>query len=398
MRFLALILTIHLSLFATSLEDLEEILLANNPTLKVVNYSIESSIAKEEGTLKMPYPVVKYSYFGESIETRTGPQLWTLGVSQKIPWPSKFSKERSVIEQKSQSLENSLESKKRYVIREFRNLWGEQYSLKQKTKITKDVQRLTTQWLERSRASYESGTLAFSSLIKIENKIAILNDNLRSFWVDEKQLDTRFSELFGKKVDLPNINSLEQLQYDTTTEIVEKHPLILASKNRKNAQAEYTEFEKRRFAPDLGVGFNYITIGEREQAGDESGKDAWAVSASLSLPLWFGNAKAGVESSKLEEQKIASEEQVIREFLFRVYLDANLALEDALKKEELYSNTIIPQIKQVIAVQESEYETGITSFINLFDSYEELLKLQLVVVDAQVERYKAEATLEWISK
>ena len=66
------------------IDVLEQELLRSNQSVKVSQSKIETAKSSENMSGKMPSPLVNFSYFGESIETRVGPQEWTLGISQKI--------------------------------------------------------------------------------------------------------------------------------------------------------------------------------------------------------------------------------------------------------------------------------------------------------------------------
>ena len=281
-----LIILLALSLSAQTLPELEATLLTQNPTLQVSQQKVEGSVAAEKKGAGLPSPVVKFAYFGESVETRTGPQLWTLGLSQKIPWPGRIAKTRDVARLQSGTVQAQFEITQREVLKSFRLLWADCYYLKRSMEVTKEIQTLTTQWLQRNRSAYETGAISFSSIIKMENRLALLEDDLRSLDNQQRQLQAQIDELFGTSIQIQLPEDLQSLKYVASAEVLQQHPLLEQVMQKQAAQAKAVQVEKRRFAPDLGVGFNYINIGDRPQAGSESGKDAWAITASLSLPLW----------------------------------------------------------------------------------------------------------------
>ncbi len=392
-----ILIIISTSAVGSNLEILENLLLEKNPSIEVAYNTIDIAHLSEKITGSLPSPLVNFSYFGESVETRVGAQRWTLGVQQRIPWPHSMTLEREITEHQSEIVQYRSEIVQKNALLSLRNLWGDLYLLGEKKRITTEIRDLTEQWLEQNRISYETGTVMFSSFIGAETKLITLEDDIRSLQSDRTILESRFTELFGAEQELSFPNSLDSLKYDTSITALENHPLLLEITQKQVIQESDQDLQRSQFAPDFGVGFNYINIDDRPQAGSESGKDAWLISISMSLPLWFNSKVASVNRSELQQVKLISEETVIRQLLQRQRKESIIRKNDADQRIDLYQNSLIPQLEQLIAVQEKEYETGTTLFSELFSSYENLLRLKLRIAEAEKIVFQAEATLVWLA-
>ena len=65
--------------------------LAHSPALRASFERWKASTMRIARARRMPEPVVKYSYFIRSIETRVGPQQHKLSLMQAFPWPTALS-------------------------------------------------------------------------------------------------------------------------------------------------------------------------------------------------------------------------------------------------------------------------------------------------------------------
>jgi len=75
---------------STYLESLIEEALENNPGIRVAEKRWKAAKYKSGYVKGLPDPMISYTYFGENVETRVGPQEHKYGASQKIPFPGKL--------------------------------------------------------------------------------------------------------------------------------------------------------------------------------------------------------------------------------------------------------------------------------------------------------------------
>ena len=73
-----------------SLERLIEEALKNNPEIKSAERRWRASQERPIQVSTLPDPVFSYSRFGQSVETRVGPQENVFVLSQSIPFPGKL--------------------------------------------------------------------------------------------------------------------------------------------------------------------------------------------------------------------------------------------------------------------------------------------------------------------
>ena len=72
------------------LNSLIEEALRANPRIQAYYNDWKKSEFKITSESSLPDPMASYTYFGENVETRVGPQESKYGLSQKIPFPGKL--------------------------------------------------------------------------------------------------------------------------------------------------------------------------------------------------------------------------------------------------------------------------------------------------------------------
>jgi len=73
------------------LTELIDEALKNNPQIQVAYNNWKAAQYRVTQVKTLPDPTVRYTYYGENVETRVGPQEKKYGVSQKIPFSGKLS-------------------------------------------------------------------------------------------------------------------------------------------------------------------------------------------------------------------------------------------------------------------------------------------------------------------
>ena len=65
--------------------------LDNNPQIKSLEKEWQAKQAKIVSEKSLPQPEISFTYFGESVQTRVGPQKRKFGIKIPVPFPTKLS-------------------------------------------------------------------------------------------------------------------------------------------------------------------------------------------------------------------------------------------------------------------------------------------------------------------
>ena len=142
---------------------------------------------------------------------------------------------------------------------------------------------------------------------------------------------------------------------------------------------------KKDFYPDFSVGADYTFIGEREQAGSESGDDGLAAIFSINIPINFSKYRAGLREAKYRN-KAAEETLTSRKFKLTSTLARNIFdISDSKRRINLFKNTLVPKAEESLESTYTAFEAGESTFLDLLDTERELLDFQLMLSRAQAD-------------
>jgi outer membrane protein TolC len=181
---------------------------------------------------------------------------------------------------------------------------------------------------------------------------------------------------------------------DSSVELARLSPELLALDSRIEKAERLRSLARRGYFPDLTLGVDYIVTGEAVMPVDESGKDPLAVSASVSIPLWFGKHAAGV-SEQTEQVISARDMRRHRENEIAARLEMVLfEIGDAARRVSLYEGEIVPSAEQSLASARSAYGSGAVGFETVVAAEQALLEFELALARAHVDAVVAASRFE----
>ena len=366
-----------------SLHQAVEQALAANHELRALQYKAEQADIRLIAAGTLPDPKAQFTYFGQSVETRTGPQEAIYSLSQTIPWFEKL---------RVQKVQATLDA-------EARALLYEEGRLRLKEAVTRsfsEVAYLTQtvhsteqnlQWIERAQQIVDQQVragLPLNALLRLEVELERTRDSLDS------HAQALYSERTGLAVlmaidesELPVVDTLETPGKELAnadrlqTDLLTKNPELKALRRQlEGAEAETRRNKLQRF-PDVILGINYIQIGDNGTPTLDAGRDSWNISIAVNLPIWEGKNRAMISAA---HSAVHSIEQMYCQRLRSLQSELSATLNrhaDNARRMERYRETLIPLAEQALENSQVAYESGQISVLEIIDSERALLDLQL---------------------
>lgn len=383
------------------LTSLIEEALSENPGIKAAYHDYEATLQKIPQARSLDDPMVKYTHFGENIETRVGPQENILSFSQSIPFYKKRSLKADVASREAEAALEVYEAKKRIVIAQIKKLFYELFYYHKAIEITEKEKALLRRLSKVASVKYSTGEGSQQNILQIQVEITKLNDRLLTLEQQKQTIESNINSLLNR----PQHRALARPE-----NVDESHFLYdletlndMAQKNRQDIKAAEAmirknesslRLSKKEYYPDFTFGFQYVDVGRRLGFIDDNGKDSWSVSMMVNLPIWKKRLNARVQESLAKvESSTFTKNDIENQTLFEVK-DAYLKLKTAKDILNLYDSTLIPQAEQSFKSAESGYQTGRSDFFNLLDSKRVLLAAHLAYYRALTNHEQSIADLE----
>jgi len=387
-----------------SVETIEELIqeaLQNNPYIQVALNEWKAAEYKIRSVKGLPDPMVKYGHFGESVETRVGPQENVFGASQKIPFPGKLGLKGKSQGKHAEMLKEKYEAAKREVIKNVKFVYYDIFWVDKAIQTTEGEKAILESLEKVAQRRYESNVTPQQDVIKAQVELSRLIDKLLLLRQNRKSLVAKLNSILNRAQDseLRSITDADPSGFKY--EISQLHEIAKGSRQEliaANLDIERTEYEKSLarmdYLPDFTFGVDYIQVGSGETTMPNDGQDAWMGTVAVNIPIWFDklNAqtkekKAQLEAARKNYENVGNNVSYeVEDLYFKI-----LTYKDIIS---LYKTALIPQSEQAFDAAKTGYETGKVDFLNWLDAERILLQTRLAYYKAIADYQKSIAYLE----
>lgn len=389
------------------LEDLIRQALQRNPSLLQALARYRSALQRVPQVTSLPDPMLSFTQFVRSVETRVGPQLNSVALSQKFPWFGKLDVQGQSALKEAAALYQDYQARQREVIAQIKVAFYDLAYVDRATQIARQEQTLLEQYEAMAQARYAAGQGLQQAVIKIQAEITKIMNRLLLLDRQRVSLSARLNTL----ADRPPETSLPptawvmlpqpSLDLQELYGLGERHRQELkAAMARVEASEKKVELAGKSFWPDITLSAGFINVGDRgDPAGillppPDNGKNAYNFSIGINLPIQRKKYRA--EVAEATETLIARRKGYLdlrneMEFSIR---DQVIRLETLREQINLFDRVLIPQAEEALRSTESAYQTGQAAALDLLDSERVLLEVRLINARYQADFLQALAALE----
>ncbi|HSR49403.1 MAG TPA: TolC family protein [Acidobacteriota bacterium] len=381
--------------------------LRRNPALAQALAGYRAALQKVPQVTALPDPMVTFSQFVRSVETRVGPQLNSLALSQKFPWFGKLSAKGQVAFKEAAAMHQVYLARQREIISQVKAAYYDLAYVDRAQSINRQEQALLEQYEALAQARYASGQGLQQAVIKIQAEITKLVNQLLILQRQRTSLASRLNTLLDRQPENPVPPTLwtsvpeVSLDLDELYEMGRRHRQELkAAMARVEAGEKKIELAGKSFWPDITLRAGFTNLGERSDPAAlvmpplDNGKDAYSFSIGLNLPIHRKKYRA--EVIEATEGLIARRKEYLNlqnevEFGIR---DQVIRVETLQSQIDLFERILVPQAEEALRSTESAYQTGEAAALDLLDSERVLLEVRLIEARYQADLLRALSDLE----
>jgi outer membrane protein TolC len=358
-----------------TLAELVETALQQNTQIQAAKKEWQASLHKIPQVRALPDPVLSFARFGQSIETRLGPQRNKISVSQQIPFFGKQGIKGEVASRHSDVLENQYESVKADVIMKVKEAYFSLYLIDRSIQVVREEKEVFRQLSTIAAKKYETGQVGQQDALKAQLAISHTTDKLLAYHRVRHAVVSELNHLMNRKAEspieetedfsIPDVNiGLEQLidwARENRPELRKAQAVI--QKNEENLK-----LVKKDFYPDFRLMLDYIDIGAGSTVQPDDGRNAWMASVGINIPLWrkklhAAEAEAVLRIRASEDLYENTQSETISR-IHSVYFD----METARDQLDHYRFSLMPQAEQALKASEVGYQAGKVDFLDLLES------------------------------
>ena len=249
----------------------------------------------------LPDPMLTFNQALRNVETRVGPQLNNVMVSQVFPWFGKLDLQGKVALQAATAQYHLYTARQRDVISEVKQAYYHLAYVDQAVRIAQEEQSLLEHYEALAETRYATGQGLQQGVIKVQAEITKELNRLEILAQQRTTLAARLNTLRDRPPEgaLPAVApvSLPEVTLDLAA------LYTLGDLNRDELQASTAlivgaersiERAKKEYWPNFSVSAGFVNVGQRgDPAGElqpppDNGKNPFTVSLGLTIPLWTG--------------------------------------------------------------------------------------------------------------
>lgn len=375
--------------------------LARSPELLASFERWKAATMRISRARRMPEPVIKYSYFVRSVETRVGPQQHKLSLMQAFPWPTALSAGADAASGRARAAQRRFDAEalqiQQAVADAYWRLWlvQEEHRLKQEHDVVLETLAGTV------RGRVRTGDASLADLNQVELGIARHHDHHGAHHEEARVAGADLLRAIGAAgsghepitTDAP----FEGLPADDDATLhrdAMQHPMIEAASLMASSSDSKARAEAAARAPSLLAGLDWIVVGQAVAPVQKSGQDAVIVTAGLSLPIYGRNYRDAMSAARAEGAAHRADRDAALQTADAQLEAAISAVRGAQRRIELYRNTLIPQAETTFQSVLGSYQSGRSTVAAALLAQRDLLELQLELARSRARHARAWAVLE----
>ena len=387
---------------AQTLEESLKIASENNPLLKAKYAEFEAALQKVAQVNSLPDPTFSFGYFISPVETRLGPQQAKLGLTQMFPWFGTLKTAGNVQALQAEAKYQEFLNAKNELYMQVKSAWYPIYEVNQKIRLQEENRVILSSYKQLATTGFKNDKGSMVDVIRVDimientdTEIKLLQDQLQPFNVQfNKLLNRPDSLVIQVEQDLTLIEIPLNYRKDS---LLANHPLLQSLDLKMKSAQEAEELSKKQGLPKLGVGLDYVFVGDRtDMVVPDNGKNVIMPMISMSIPIYRRKYNAATKEAQFKQEAIVNYKTNTENTLVSNYEMAWFELEKARQLVELYKAQTL-KTNQAISLLETAYSNSGKDFEEILRMQQELLKYQIATATATKAFYVALAKLDYLT-
>ncbi len=373
-------------------DSLFEIAANNNPDLKARFKAYEQALTQVPQQGALPDPMLSFGYFLSQPETRLGPQIAKVSLSQSIPWFGTLKARKNAAALKAEAQFQLFLDARNKLYYQVAQAYYPLYELQRKIDFEKENAEILKSFLKTARRVYQSGNGLMTDVIRVQMMLDESQTRVSVLQKERKPLLAKLNKLLNRDSDAPvkvqESFPKRQLPEDYRRgSLFVDHPKLLALDKQVEASNEQVTAARKKRFPNLGIGLDYTVVGERPaESLADNGRDILMPMVTVSLPVFTAKNQATIKQAQLRKQELQLRKASTRNTLAQEYEQIWFEIEKQNEFSQLYDNQI-EDAKQTVRLLLQSYGNGNTSF-------DEVLRMRQKVLKYQKQKVSSETSLQ----
>lgn len=373
----------------------------SNPKVRQAYQAWQVALERVPQVTTLPDPWVSLTGYVQSVETRTGPMDARVGFKQNLPWPGKLDAAGDQASAMAEVQRNQVEVARLAVRRAFQRSWAERIYLRKAEEITTGQVALLQHIENVSLRLYEASQVSQADVLRTQVERLEMSDRLNTLVQRERPLLAMLESAIGAAAqkdstwDTQEFSPLPQLasEAELASRLMLESPELQKLRARLLAAQEAQNVAELEGRPDLSVGADWTWIGSGNPTQPDAGDDALSLTLAIELPFGQGRIQGGRRQALAERRMVVAQMEARQWELLADLQQAFSAHEDALRRIQLFEESLLPLSQQTYETTLAAYQSGQVGFQEMLDAARVMLDFRLSSARASADAALAIADL-----
>lgn len=381
--------------------------LSRSPSVREAAAQYRAALEMVPQMTALPEPMVTFTQALRRVETRVGPQVNAVTLSQSFPWFGTLDLRGQVAVQTATARAHQYEARQRDLIADVKDTFYNLAYVDAASDLTREEHALLVHYEDLAEARYASGQGLQQGVIKLQAELTKVDNRLRMLAQQRDTLAARLNTLrdYPPEQPVPSAGPLQLPDVALDLDVlyrqgVQSRPELQASAALIQRDERAIDLARKQVWPNLTLGLGFQNVGRRgDPAGvlappPDNGKNALTLSLGGTVPLRRDKYRAAVAQAR--EDLTADRESYARvqnemEFAVR---DATLRMQALRDQIDLFEQVLLPQVEEALRATEAAYETTQLGVLDLLDSERTRLDVRMINARYYADYLVALARLE----
>ena len=390
----------------TQLNDYMRLALDRNPGLIRALAQYRSVLQRLPQVSALPDPMLAFTNYIRTPETRVGSQTNAITLSQQFPWFGTLGMREQVAAKEAAIYRQQYEAAKDEAVRQVKTAYYNLAFIDLAVDINDEERLLLDHYEKLAESRYQQGAGLQQAAVKLQAEITRVQsrlEELKSRRVDaEAALNTlmnRPAETPFPRIKLPPVPAVEGDYKQLYRVGRQNRPEVLASLLGIERDEKRIDLARKDYWPSFNLGASFVNVDARQVVAgampiDQNGKNVYSINLGINLPVH--RSKYDAEVAEATEAKLASThgyQQTVNAVESSIR-EAGFHIGTLREQMTLFNTTLVPQTQQSLQSAEAAYSTGSLGVLDLLDSERVLLDVRLGLAQFITDYMKSLADME----
>jgi len=375
--------------------------MAHNPEILSAMHHSDAADQRETQVSTLDDPMVTYTHWLSSPETRVGPQTNALMLSQPIPFPGKLGLKGDIANEDAIAESQKADATKRDVLFRVKTAYYDLYRVDRSLTILDKYLDLLRDFSKVAEQKYATGEGIQANVLKSQVEVSNILDRRLMFERQRTSIAARINALVdrpaGAQVGIAATIDTTKVQLndsDLANTALANRQELKASEAMVRKSAFMKNLAGLQYYPNFNLQASYITVARGTSMASDAGKDAYSIGIGMNIPIQLGRRSAATEEAEATYRANELTYRNIQNNIRAEVQDLRFQLQSIGRTIDLYNQGLLLQSQSALESALSAYSTGKLDFLNLLDSERMLLQARLGYVEQQSNYQKTLAALE----